>query len=97
MSCLRECTPCAGRTNTDRLTCHRLRLLEENAHIGGTFLQPPADLRQLRYFVTIAEAGSLTAAAARLHVAQQSLSEQLRLVERRLGAQLLRRGPRGVT
>jgi DNA-binding transcriptional LysR family regulator len=97
MSCLRECTPRAGRTNTDRLTCHRLRLLEENAHIGGTFLQPPADLRQLRYFVTIAEAGSLTAAAARLHVAQQSLSEQLRLVERRLGAQLLRRGPRGVT
>jgi DNA-binding transcriptional LysR family regulator len=58
---------------------------------------PPADLRQLRYFVTAAEAGSLTAAAARLHVAQQSLSEQLRLVERRLGADLLVRGPRGVT
>jgi DNA-binding transcriptional LysR family regulator len=58
---------------------------------------PPADLRQLRYFVTVAEAGSLTAAAARLHVAQQSLSEQLRLVERRLGAELLVRGPRGVT
>jgi DNA-binding transcriptional LysR family regulator len=57
----------------------------------------PADLRQLRYFVTIAEAGSLTAAASRLHVAQQSLSEQLRLVERRLGAALLHRGPRGVT
>lgn len=58
---------------------------------------PLADLRQLRYFVTVAEAGSLTAAAARLHVAQQSLSEQLRLVERRLGADLLERGPRGVT
>jgi DNA-binding transcriptional LysR family regulator len=47
--------------------------------------------------VTVAEAGSVTAAAARLHVAQQSLSEQLRLVERRLGATLLQRGPRGVT
>jgi DNA-binding transcriptional LysR family regulator len=47
--------------------------------------------------VTIVEAGSVTAAAARLHVAQQSLSEQLRLVERRFGAELLERGPRGVT
>ena len=58
---------------------------------------PPADLRQLRYFVTVAETGSVTAAAARLHVAQQSVSEQLRLVERRLGTELLTRGPRGIT
>lgn len=62
----------------------------------GKSLQPPADLRQLRYFVTIAEAGSFTAAAAQLHVAQQSLSEQMRLIERRLNALLLHRGPRGV-
>jgi DNA-binding transcriptional LysR family regulator len=65
--------------------------------IRGTSLQPPADLRQLSYFVTVAETGSFTAAAAQLHVAQQSLSQQIALVERRLGAALLDRGPRGVT
>jgi DNA-binding transcriptional LysR family regulator len=69
----------------------------QNPPIAQSPPTPPADLRQLRYFVTIAEAGSLTAAAARLHVAQQSLSEQVRLIERRLGAELLVRGPRGVT
>jgi DNA-binding transcriptional LysR family regulator len=57
---------------------------------------PPADLRQLRYVVTVADAGSFTAAAARLHVAQQSLSQQIALVERRLGAALFDRGPHGV-
>ena len=71
--------------------------MEENASIGGKSLQPPADLRQLRYFVTIAEAGSFTAAAAQLHVAQQSLSQQIALIERRLGAALFDRGPHGVT
>ena len=58
---------------------------------------PPADLRQLRYFVTVADAGSFTAAAARLRIAQQSLSQQIALVERRLGAALFDRGPHGVT
>jgi DNA-binding transcriptional LysR family regulator len=71
--------------------------MEENASMDAKSLQPPADLRQLRYFVTIAEAGSFTAAAAELHVAQQSLSEQIRLIERRLDAPLLDRGPRGIT
>jgi DNA-binding transcriptional LysR family regulator len=70
--------------------------MEENAPIRSKPLQPPADLRQLGYFVTVAEAGSFTAAAARLHVAQQSLSQQIALVERRLGAALFDRGPHGV-
>jgi DNA-binding transcriptional LysR family regulator len=54
------------------------------------------DLRQLRYFVAVAEEGSLTQAAARIPVAQQSLSEQIRALERQLGAELFVRGPRGV-
>jgi DNA-binding transcriptional LysR family regulator len=54
------------------------------------------DLRQLRYFVAVAEEGSLTQAAARIPVAQQSLSEQIRALERQVGAQLFIRGPRGV-
>jgi len=54
------------------------------------------DLRQLRYFVTVAEEGSLTRAAAKIPVAQQSLSEQIRALEHQVGAKLLIRGPRGV-
>lgn len=56
------------------------------------------ELRHLRYFVAVAEAGSLTEAAEnRLHTSQPSLSRQLRDLEFEVGAQLLVRGPRGVT
>jgi DNA-binding transcriptional LysR family regulator len=54
------------------------------------------DLRQLRYFVMVAEEGSLTRAAATIPIAQQSLSEQIRALERQVGTQLFIRGPRGV-
>jgi DNA-binding transcriptional LysR family regulator len=54
------------------------------------------ELRLLRSFVAIAEEGSLTRAAARLHIAQQSLSQQVRTLEAQLGATLLERTSRGV-
>jgi DNA-binding transcriptional LysR family regulator len=54
------------------------------------------ELRQLRYFVAVAEEGSLTRAAARLHIAQQSLSQQMRILEAQVGATLLVRSSRGV-
>ena len=55
------------------------------------------ELRHLRYFVAVAEAGSLTVAAEkRLHTAQPSLSRQLRDLEFEVGAQLFVRGARGV-
>jgi LysR family hca operon transcriptional activator len=55
------------------------------------------ELRHLRYFVAVAEEGSLTVAAEkRLHTAQPSLSRQLRDLEHEVGAQLLVRGSRGV-
>jgi LysR family hca operon transcriptional activator len=55
------------------------------------------ELRHLRYFVAVAEAGSLTVAAARkLHTSQPSLSRQIRDLEREIGAQLLTRGARGI-
>ena len=55
------------------------------------------ELRHLRYFVAVAQAGSLTVAAAReLHTSQPSLSRQIRDLERELGAQLLTRRARGI-
>jgi LysR family hca operon transcriptional activator len=55
------------------------------------------ELRHLRYFIAVAEEGSVTVAAEkRLHTAQPSLSRQMRDLEMEVGAQLLLRGPRGV-
>jgi len=54
------------------------------------------ELRHLRYFVAVAEEGSLTRAGARLRVAQPAISRQIRQLEREIGAPLLERSPKGV-
>jgi LysR family transcriptional regulator, hca operon transcriptional activator len=55
------------------------------------------ELRHLRYFVAVAEEGSVTLAAERrLHTAQPSLSRQIRDMELEVGAQLMTRSARGV-
>ncbi|MFI9380763.1 LysR substrate-binding domain-containing protein [Kutzneria sp. NPDC052558] len=55
-------------------------------------------LRQLEYFVAIAEAGTLSEAAARLRVSQPGLSQSLTDLERALGVQLaVRRKAHGIT
>lgn len=56
------------------------------------------ELRHLRYFIAVAEEGSLTTAAERrLHTAQPSLSRQIRDLELEIGVKLLERGARGIT
>lgn len=53
-------------------------------------------MRELRYFVTVAEELHFTRAAERLYVSQPALSKQVRALERQLGAELFRRDPQGV-
>lgn len=55
------------------------------------------DLKQLRFFVQIVDAGSISKAAELLRVAQPSLSLQLKGLEEELGVRLLVRHPRGVS
>jgi LysR family hca operon transcriptional activator len=54
------------------------------------------ELRHLRYFVAVAEAGSLTVAAGKLNTSQPSLSRQIRDLEDEVGAPLLTRRARGI-
>lgn len=55
------------------------------------------EVRHLRYFVAVAEEGSFTAAARRVHITQQVLSTQIQQLETILGVQLLARSSRGAS
>lgn len=55
------------------------------------------ELRLLRYFSVIAQEGSITAAAERLHITQPTLSRQLKSLEDELGAKLVIRDQRQLT
>lgn len=54
------------------------------------------DLKQLRYFVTVVETGSISAAARKLYMTQPPLSARMQALEQELGCPLLERGARRV-
>lgn len=55
------------------------------------------DIRQLKYFVAIAEEEQITRAAKKLHLAQPHLSRQLKLLEEELGVSLVERGNKKIS
>ena len=55
------------------------------------------ELSQLRYFLAVCEASSLTKAAAQLRIAQPALSRRVKALETEIGVDLLRRSARGAT
>ncbi len=55
------------------------------------------DIKQLKYFLAIAEEKSITGAAKRLNMAQPPLSHQLKLLENELGVKLMERTSQGIS
>src|SRR5205814_8977530 len=55
------------------------------------------ELRQLEYFVAVAEAANFTRAAERVHISQSGVSAQIRQIEHELGATLIDRSGRTAT
>src|SRR5215470_20454839 len=56
----------------------------------------PMELKQLKYFLRVAELGSFSKAAVQLSVAQPILSRQIRSLEHDLNAELFYRNGRGI-
>ncbi len=54
------------------------------------------ELRQVRLFLAVAEEGSITAAARRMHLTQPALSRQIKALEDGLGVELFTRGAHSV-
>src|SRR3954454_25095730 len=77
-------------------SCPRRRLAATGPVVRLLSVSPMAEIRQLRYFVAVAERGSVSQAALELNLSQSALREALRKLEVELGVALLARSSRGV-
>jgi LysR family nitrogen assimilation transcriptional regulator len=77
---------------TTRSNLVRMEAMPVISRASTTYL----DLKQLRYFIAVCEAGSISAAAIALGIGQATLSENIATLEKRLDATLFVRGSRGV-
>lgn len=59
-------------------------------------MEAEMDLKQLRYFTTVAEEGTISAAAKKLFMSQPPLSTQMKLLEQELGCSLFERGQKHI-
>src|SRR5690349_23983385 len=73
-----------------------MRLLPPPSSGSGGEAPLGVELRHLRYFVAVADAGTFTHAAQRMYVAQPTLSQQIRRLEDIVGTPLLQRRRDGV-
>lgn len=55
------------------------------------------DIKKLRYFLCVVDAGSISSAAKKIPIAQPALTRQIHLLEERVGARLLNRDRKGVS
>jgi DNA-binding transcriptional LysR family regulator len=77
-------------------TSEAARLLLKLRPNAGELAPHGVELRHLRYFIAVADAGTFTQAAERMDVAQPTLSQQIRRLEEMVGAPLLQRRREGV-
>ena len=89
-----ECIVCPGLVSFCKSGKFVNRARRDGASRGQQ--RTAMDLRQLRYFVGIVQAGSLSRAADQLHVAQSAISHHLASLESEVGRQLVTRGPKGI-